>query len=94
MKITKHLLLLLFGMGLAPILHAEQTYIFEDLDSNSNGAISMSEAKARPDLEKNFKKIDTNGDNSISVDEYSRYMNEGSPPEDVEIPEPGAAPVN
>lgn len=94
MKSHHAVLLLLCGIGTATAIHAEQTYIFEDIDRNHNGAISMGEAKVRGDLVKNFKEIDTNGDNALSVDEYSAYMNEGSPPEDVEIPEPGAAPVN
>jgi hypothetical protein len=68
--------------------------MFEDLDGNHNGAISMKEAKASKDIADNFSKIDTNGDNSISVDEYTAYMNKGKlVPEEVEVPEPGAAPV-
>lgn len=76
----------------APLL-AMEVYIFEDIDSDHNGAISRSEAAIREDLAEEFSEIDTNGDNSLSVDEYSSYMNKGVPPEDVEIPEPGAAPV-
>jgi hypothetical protein len=72
---------------------AQETVLFEDIDSNHNGSISMDEAKASG-LAENFAKIDSNSDNGISVDEYTAYMNEGRlVPEEVEVPEPGAAPV-
>ncbi len=87
------MLLLLTGVATSTMLNAAQIYIFEELDSNRNGAISMDEAKVRADLVENFAEIDSDGDNTLSVDEYSNYMNKGVPPEDVEIPEPGAAPV-
>lgn len=87
------MLLLLIGVATSTMLNAAQIYIFEELDSNRNGAISMDEAKVRADLVENFTEIDSDGDNTLSVDEYSNYMNKGVPPEDVEIPEPGAAPV-
>ncbi len=87
------MLLLLTGVATSTMLNAAQIYIFEELDSNRNGAISMDEAKVRADLVENFTEIDSDGDNTLSVDEYSNYMNKGVPPEDVEIPEPGAAPV-
>ncbi len=92
---SKQLMLFLLTAGIATstMLNASQIYIFEELDSNRNGAISMDEAMIRQDLVDNFAEIDRDGDNSLSVDEYSDYMNKGVPPEDVEIPEPGAAPV-
>jgi Ca2+-binding EF-hand superfamily protein len=85
--------LLLFGMTASSTLIAQEPYIFEELDGDHNGAISMQEAKARAELVTNFSVIDRDGDGTLSVDEYSSYMNKGLPPEDMEIPEPGAAPV-
>jgi Ca2+-binding EF-hand superfamily protein len=68
--------------------------LFEELDSNHNGAISKTEAAARMDLSNNFDSIDKNGNGSLSVDEYTAYENKGRMvPEEVEVPEPGAAPV-
>lgn len=85
------LLLGLFAMGSA---HAQETMMFEDLDSNHNGSISMKEAMANPDLSQHFSEADTNGDKGISVDEYTAFENKGKLiPEEVEVPEPGAAPV-
>jgi hypothetical protein len=86
--------ILLCGLAAsATTLHAQQPYIFEDLDRNQNGAISMGEAKVRKDLVENFREIDSDGSGTLSIDEYSSYMNKGTAPEDMEIPEPGAAPV-
>ena len=93
MKIKSLTLLLLFGMSASSTINAQEPYIFEEIDSDRNGAISRSEATARAELVVNFGQIDSDGDGTLSVDEYSAYMNEGVPPEDVEIPEPGAAPV-
>lgn len=75
--------------------HGETEHmLFEDLDSDHNGAISMKEAQVRKDLSADFKAIDSNGNGSISVDEYTAYENKGRlVPEEVEVPEPGAAPM-
>ena len=68
--------------------------MFEDLDTDFDGSISKSEAKARKDLRKNFKKADTDNSGTINVDEYTTYHNKGLMDlEEVEIPEVGAAPV-
>ena len=68
--------------------------LFEEIDTDHNGAISMKEAKAREDLSKDFKMIDSNNDGSLSVDEYTAYANKDRmSPEEVEVPEPGAAPM-
>lgn len=75
-------------------LYAQMPYIFEEIDANHDGAISKSEAEVRTDLHADFAAADTDGNGTLSVDEYSSYMNKGQMmPEDVEIPEPGAAPV-
>ena len=93
MKIKSLTLILLFGISATSTITAQEPYIFDEIDGDKNGAISMSEAKVRAELVKNFAQIDSDGDGTLSVDEYSSYMNEGVPPEDVELPEPGAAPV-
>jgi hypothetical protein len=94
MKTKSHTLILLFGLASATTLYAQEPYIFEELDGNHNGAISMDEAKVRPDLVENFTEIDSDGNGTLSVDEYTAYHNKGRlVPEEVEIPEPGAAPV-
>jgi len=90
--IASSLLLGLLAVGSAYAQMEPQ--LFEDLDTDHNGAISMDEAKTRMDLTKDFKMIDKNGNGSISVDEYTAYENKGKMvPEEVEVPEPGAAPV-
>lgn len=94
MKIKAPGLILLLGLSSASILHAQEPYIFEDIDSNHNGEISMDEAKVRPDLLKDFARSDSNGNGSLSIDEYTAYANKGQMIQDeVEIPELGAAPV-
>lgn len=94
MKIKTPSLIFLFGLTAATTLHAQEPYLFEDLDGDHNGEISMDEAKVRQDLVNNFARIDSDNDGTLSVDEYSAYSNEGRlVPEDAEIPEPGAAPV-
>lgn len=73
--------------------HAQESMLFEDIDSNHNGSISMDEAKASG-MAESFAKMDSNGDKGVSVDEYTAFVNEGRlVPEEVEVPEPGAAPV-
>lgn len=68
--------------------------IFDDIDTDADGCISKEEASVRDDMVKNFKMIDKNKDGSICVDEYTVYENKGKlSPEEVEIPEVGAAPA-
>lgn len=68
--------------------------IFEELDTDHNGEISQKEAREHGELSKGFAHADKNGDGSLSVDEFSAFMNKGQiVPEDREIPEPGAAPA-
>lgn len=87
------LLLSLFVFN-AAYAQEEEPVVFEDIDTDHNGAISRDEAKVRMDLSSNFGEIDKNGNGSLSVDEYTAYHNKGRMvPEEVEIPEPGAAPV-
>lgn len=67
---------------------------FEELDNNKNGYITMDEAKQSHDISSNFKQIDTNGDGNVTITEFQVHMGKGrmTPPEEMETPEPGAAP--
>lgn len=88
--------LLLFSLFICGNLYAEETgpVLFEDIDTDHNGAISREEAKVRMDLMNNFSEADTNHNGTLSVDEYTAYHNKGRlVPEEVEIPEPGSAPL-
>jgi len=68
--------------------------IFEELDTDHNGEISQKEAKEHGELSKSFTQADKSGDGSLSVDEFTAFMNRGQMvPEEREIPEPGAAPA-
>lgn len=69
--------------------------LFEELDTDANAYISKAEAKVRKDLEKNFNKIDLNGDGKVNITEYQAYEGKErfQPPEDTETPELGAAPL-
>ncbi|MBD3619312.1 MAG: calmodulin [Chromatiales bacterium] len=73
---------------------AEVPMTFEDLDRDANGYISQSEAAARKDLKAGFAAIDRDGDGRLTIGEYQAYEGKGrmSPPEESEVPEPGAAP--
>lgn len=65
---------------------------FEEQDADSNGYISSSEATGN--IGRHFKKIDGNGDGKVNIEEFQKYMGKGrmTPPEEMETPEPGAAP--
>ena len=72
----------------------EPVLTFEEMDSDVDGYISSAEAKASRNIARNFKQIDSNNDGNITVTEYLVYVGKGrmAPPEDMESPEPGAAP--
>ena len=76
------------------LLAADALMTFEDMDKDANGYISTGEASASQEIANNFKEIDTNADGHINITEYQAYMGHGrmSPPEEMETPEPGAAP--
>jgi len=67
---------------------------FEEMDHDSNGYISVYESRVSEDITKNFNRIDSNSDKQINITEFQSYMGKGrvSPPEEMETPEPGAAP--
>jgi len=72
----------------------EKVVMFEDIDANADGCISKTEATARQSLSDNFAKADTDKSGTVCVDEYTTWHNKGRmEKEEVEIPEPGAAPV-
>ncbi|MDX5332481.1 MAG: hypothetical protein LPK58_00325 [Gammaproteobacteria bacterium] len=79
-----------FGAGAV----ADVPMTFEDLDRDANGYINQSEAGARKDLKADFSSIDKDGDGRLTIREYQAYEGKGrmSPPEESEVPEPGAAP--
>lgn len=81
---------------LAPLAYAaNEAATFDQLDGDSNGYLSKSEAGNRADLKKNWKSIDKDGDNQLDITEFSAFESIGrfSPPEDMEEPEIGAAPT-
>lgn len=94
MNLKRAIPILLLSLFVFNAAYAQEPVIFEDIDTDHNGAISRDEAKVRMDLTSNFGEIDKNGNGSLSVDEYTAYHNKGRlVPEEVEIPEPGSAPV-
>ena len=75
-------------------LAAESVSTFEQFDTDGNGYISADEASTGSALSANFKATDSNGDGRLDISEFSAFEGQGrlTPPEDAEIPEPGAAP--
>lgn len=67
---------------------------FEELDTDANGYISKVEASTNQGIAAHFKQIDSNTDGKITISEFASYMGKGrmTPPEEMETPEPGAAP--
>ena len=78
----------------AAVVAADYPSTFEDLDKDGNGYISSTEAAARPDIEKDWKGIDKNGDNQLDITEFSAFEGRTTyqPPEDSEKEGIGAAP--
>ena len=68
--------------------------VYDELDTDADGYITKGEAKVRPDLLKNWKQADTDGDGKLTVEEYIGYEGKGrlEAPDDLETPELGAAP--
>jgi hypothetical protein len=73
---------------------ADYPATFEDLDKNGDGSLSSDEVAARPDLAKNWAEIDANGDNKVTITEFSAFEGKATltPPEESEKPGIGAAP--
>jgi preprotein translocase subunit SecG len=68
---------------------------FSEIDTNGDGFISKAEAINRNDLAKNWNLIDKDKNNKVNIDEFIAYESQGrfSPPEDAEVAELGAAPM-
>lgn len=82
----------MYGNPAIPITGPE---MFEDIDADADGSISKEEAKVRADLIAHWRGADKDKDGKLSLEEYIEYVrNSGYDPEDVSIPEVGAAPVN
>jgi Ca2+-binding EF-hand superfamily protein len=81
-------------VAVGTVAMADVPLTFEDLDRDADGYISQSEAEARKDLKAGFASIDKDGDGRLTIGEYQAYEGKGrmSPPEESEVPEPGAAP--
>lgn len=87
---------LVLGFGIVTALSAEEVKTFEELDANSDGYISKDEAKAQKSIEQNWTKADKDKNGRLDISEFSAFEGSGKyePPEDSEIPEPGAAPMD
>lgn len=72
----------------------EPVLTFEEMDSDLNGYITSAEAKISINIARNFRQIDSNDDANIDITEFLVHMgkNRMTPPEEMETPEPGAAP--
>ena len=66
---------------------------FDHLDADSDGYISLSEAKPRPDIMGSWKSIDKDKDGLMDIMEYAAYEGKDrfQPPEEIGMPELGAA---
>lgn len=95
MKIQRLIPVALCAMFAAAAVSAQSgAVIFEQLDTDHDGEISQKEARGHDELSKSFAYADKDSDGSLSVDEFSAFMNRDQMvPEDREIPEPGAAPA-
>lgn len=78
------------------IAQSEEAFVlYEDIDFNADGWISLEEARQRDDLFLNWHDIDLDKDGLISSMEYLRYESEdryGLPYEAQDM-DPGAAPL-
>ena len=85
---------LVLGLGVVTALSAEEVKTFEDLDIDTNGYISKDEAMAQKSIKRNWAKVDADKNGRIDITEFSAFESTGrfTPPEDMEVSEPGAAP--
>ncbi len=69
---------------------------FEGIDTDGDHYISKEEAAAREDLSTHWESIDTDHNGRLNSSEFSAFEGEGRfvPPDENEIPEPGAAPYD
>ena len=86
--------LLLFAFSIATA-YADKVKTFDELDQNGDGYISKTEIKDNSDMNKNWTKADRNKDDKLDAAEFSAFEGRErfQPAEDMEEPEPGAAPT-
>jgi len=49
--------------------------VFNDLDENRDGYLSVDEVRENRQLDRAFRDYDSNTDNRMSLDEYMNYLN-------------------
>jgi len=84
---------LMFGFG---HVFAETKVTFDQFDEDGDGYITKSEAADSSNMTKNWKQADKDSDNKLDVSEFSAFEGKERfvPADDMEEPEPGAAPTN
>ena len=82
------------GLLIASVALADVPLAFEELDRDGNGYISEEEASVRDDLKEHWATIDKDGNGRLDIGEYQAYEGKErlEPPQESEVPEPGAAP--
>jgi Ca2+-binding EF-hand superfamily protein len=56
------------------VMHEKGAAAFKKADKDNDGTLDRKEAKAMPDVSKNFDAIDTDHDGTVSMDEVHTYM--------------------
>ena len=56
------------------VMHDKGAAAFKKADRNNDGTLDRKEAKAMPDVSRNFDAIDTDNDGTVSMDEIHTYM--------------------
>ena len=96
MKIFLSFVLGLTLLCLGTVAQSEDAYVvYEDIDLNADGWISLDEARQRGDLFENWYRIDVDGNGLISSMEFLRYESSGryGLPYEAQNMDPGAAPL-
>ena len=89
----KFILFVLSLFTCGSVLSANLPTTFEEIDSDADGYISLTESKVRSDVNKSWTEIDKDKDGVLSLSEFAAYEGKDrfSPPEDVSTSELGAA---